>query len=125
MPLPQLNTAEVLRVARSVIDTPEKWATGGICDEKGRHCALGALAVAIFGTPDELDENYSQLEGHPATKALAREMSWGERDYQSDPCEVDVVFQANDDHVRFGEDRAELHAAVLAAFDRAIAEESS
>jgi hypothetical protein len=39
-----VTTAGVLREARGLIDTPEKWIKGWFhCDDGGRYCVLGAV----------------------------------------------------------------------------------
>lgn len=37
------SVAEVLREARSLVDTPEKWCKGTYGDGEGRHCISGTL----------------------------------------------------------------------------------
>ena len=58
--------ADQLRVARALIDTPEKWIKGSFCDMHGRHCAVGAL-----GHTDADALSYQALNdvvgGHPIT----------------------------------------------------------
>lgn len=112
-----MTTAEILREARALIDTREKWTTGGVCDPQGRHCALGAVAHVVLGDafPDALDSNYSQVRNHPAVMVLADAMApdfpWTTDTDAYEP--VEVVYHTND--------RRKSHKFVLAAFDRAIA----
>jgi hypothetical protein len=88
-------TSEVLRAARALIDTPEKWSPDGWGDGDTR-CAVHAL--------DSTDGVLRHLSGQvhvadPAFQALSRAMGGYPGDF-------------NDSHT---------HAEVMAAYDRAIA----
>jgi hypothetical protein len=104
-----MTTVELLREARALIDTPEKWTQGAFArDGKGdrvdeldkracRFCASGATSrVTGIKSPAIT----------PAYKAIQRAMGVG----------VFEVSVFNDQHT---------HAEVLAAFDKAIAAEEA
>lgn len=98
-----MTTVEVLRAARALIDTPDKWCQG----ERGRD---GSRLCAGHAVGDAIGIGYGRAtwaEGHPALVALARAM--GTKTHHSVPF-------WNDNHT---------HAEVMAAFDRAIANEEA
>ena len=95
-----MTTVEVLRAARALIDTPEKWGQGdGLCD-RGLRCA----AIAVW------DAQGIVAGSTLAHRALAQAMGL-DAAYS-----CGVIFDFNDSHT---------HAEVMAAFDRAIANEEA
>lgn len=93
------EVAEVLRAARALIDTPDKWCQGQF-HKDGAYCASGAIGVAAG-----VDIEVGCWFCHPAWQALA-----------------DTVNAAQSGGIGSWNDRPErTHADVLAAFDRAIA----
>jgi hypothetical protein len=95
-----MTTVEVLREARGLIDTPEKWCKG-IMRSGGRRCAVGAVSDVTGG---EMRMRHSEADG--AFRAL--ECAAGGR----------RVHLLNDDPKT-------SHADVIAVFDRAIAAEEA
>lgn len=87
------TTADVLRRAREMVDTPEKWAR---CASSGGPWCAG---LAIYYANDKNSD-----EGHPAYKLFERAIG---------VTGVPAVFFWNDTPDR-------THPEVLAAFDRAI-----
>lgn len=100
-----MTTLAILRQARALIDTPEKWSNIGYYDDRGggKVCALQALRNAggyQWDNPRVL----------AAATALARAAGLdGDADWYD-------VGEWNDNHA---------HADVMAAFDRAIAAEEA
>lgn len=87
-----ITSADRLRRARALIDTPDKWCQGRYHKPTGRHCSLGAMNKAMGrGKSDGFAER--------ALYAAAAEMGDGS------------VVLYNDTHT---------HAEVMALFDRAI-----
>lgn len=98
------TTVQVLREARALISDPERWSKGWFAKDSGRHhvspcdpravrwCALGAVRHA------------SQEKGWMGAKRLLD---------RAVPSHIVSVNDAKGN-------RAEVHAQVLAAFDRAI-----
>lgn len=111
------ETADVLRRAKALIATPEKWCWDAFAmDSRGRsvvpgdalacrHCALAAVAVAtnvsVFTAP-----------GTAAYQALEREVPTA--GYDPDTADSDLLEWFND---------RSRHRDVVAVFDRAIAAE--
>jgi hypothetical protein len=95
-----MTTVDVLRDARALIDTPEKWCKG-IMRSGGRRCAVGAVSDATGG-----EMHMRESEANAAFGALAR-AAGGRR-----------IYLLNDDPKT-------THADVIAAFDRAIAAEEA
>jgi hypothetical protein len=95
------EVARVLREARTLIETPDRWLQGGLYEfnfgKVARCCALGAINEAAQG---DLSRAYRD-----ATEALRR--------------------AAGPDIVYWNDDPATTHADVLSAFDRAIASAES
>ena len=98
--------AAVLRDAKALIDTPEKWIKGHsrkVVNGVTCHCADGA--VWSLTHLDPLDLNY-----FPAVRALS----------------VAATGRAiADGHVWFNDRQSTTHADVMALFDRAIAAEEA
>lgn len=87
------EVADVLRRAKALIDTPEKWTQGNFCGDHDSFCAWGAIFRAAASVNAQSPEPYNQM------------------------CKV--VGQ----HLPNWNDATErTHAEVMAAFDRAIAE---
>ena len=101
MPLdsvPENQIPDVLRRAKALIDTPEKWCQGERGNNEGQLCARGAMLVATRGNTS----GPYRLTG-PARKYLrraAQELGYFSEVYLND-----------------GRD----HATVMRMFDRAIA----
>ena len=104
-----MTTAEILKAARGLIDTPEKWTQGAWSRSRGEHytpycyCSAGALARVATGVPNPTSSQFFALESSIALLALEAWMGG------------DIV-EFNDTHG---------HADVMAAFDRAIAAEEA
>lgn len=118
------DVVDVLRRARKVIEDEGSWAQGRLCTTDGRHCALGAVAVAVGytdadlrdpdrfydpeydGTPvNGIIDPYVALGDHPAVAALSKAAN-------VEPEGVSAIYLFND--------AAEHHRVVLDLFDRAI-----
>ena len=101
MPLdsvPENQIPHVLRRAKALIDTPEKWCQGARRNDEGQLCARGAMLVATLGNTS----GPYRLTG-PARKYLrlaAQEQGYFSEVYLNDGCD---------------------HATVMGMFDRAIA----
>lgn len=93
------NIAQVLRDARALIDTPDKW-TKGKFENGGCYCALGAVAKVCGFDP----RNAWLGEMDAVHRALDASLPFG--------------FEATPD---FNDHRNTTHADVMALFDRAIA----
>lgn len=96
------TTADVLRRARALIDTPEKWCKGALVRD-GAFCVRGALKTAISGSIwaafDPLLTRAEQALGFPGFDGVHSEPrlpSWNNAPERT-------------------------HADVMAAFDKAIA----
>lgn len=94
-----MTTAEVLRAARALIDTPEKWGQGFNSRRPGTCCALEALEAVAQTTG---------TDHHAADDALRIAVP------------LSGVYTTT-----WNDARSTTHADVLAAFDRAIAAESA
>lgn len=91
-----VKTSEILRAARGLIETPDRWWTGDSSTCRGE-CALTAIDRVCGG---------SYETGEPAIGSLARVIG------VADPC-ADIP--------RWNDAEGRTHAEVLAAFDTAIA----
>lgn len=107
------TTKEVLVEAKAIISDPKRWTQGALVEEGegGRHCycALGALAK-VSGMKQPISSP-SAYEPTPAMIALAAAI---EPDFVPEHDDAaDLVYSFNDDDET-------SHAAVMAAFDKAI-----
>ena len=91
-----MTTVEVLRAARALIDTPEKWWGGG------ENSGMGICAMLAV-------RRVTDKSWNPASRALIRAIG-GDAGHIS----LEPIFDFNDSHT---------HAEVMAAFDAAIANE--
>jgi hypothetical protein len=104
-----MTAKQILESARNLIADRSHWGQGSLYNEhSGRFCALGAIGRAIGVELDDLDYD---LPEQPI-KRLARVLGWEEAEL-SDP--VDVIYEYNDKMP---------HDCVIAAFDKAIAQEA-
>src|SRR5581483_7133830 len=98
-----MKVADVLRKAKALIETPEKWCKGFMVRD-GRYCALGALLTANEKPVTNTEIDWCNAKVACGYKELDQVM----------PPEVDTVgvFEYNDGH---------NHSDVMARFDEAIA----
>jgi hypothetical protein len=105
-----MTTSEVLRAAKARIGTPEQWCGEGGSgkNDRGGVCAVHAIGVALGAATC----TYITASEHPAVAALLRGAGV---DPFGGPL-GGLVAHWNDTHT---------HAEVMAAFDRAIANEEA
>jgi hypothetical protein len=108
-----MDTLSVLLRARAAISSPKKWCIGYRHDGYGRHCALGAIEVAL-----ETEFTTFDVEESPAVLALDLSIPADRRfvphiyaSGRSPSCATERVARYNN--------RSD-HKTVLAWFDRAI-----
>ena len=94
------SASQVLREAKELIGTPEKWCKFALQDDGGAFCMIGAHNMALYGTYS------SPAELHPLDGPTYRLLSG--------QCGDRTVADFNNHH-------STTHADVMAAFDRAIA----
>lgn len=92
-------TADDLRAAKALIDTPEKWGKR-FMQEGGRHCILGAVEAAVGTEDDRFDNTLDAIRKHLP------------------PLHAPYISSFNDYPKT-------SHADVMALLDRAISSESS
>ena len=98
-----MATADDLRAAKALIDTPEKWIKGEF-SRNGCYCAAGAIAAAV---------------GHNPRAAWARGSRWREaKDALELALEGDLLLP------EYNDAPDTTHADVMSLFDRAIAAET-
>ena len=115
-----MTIVEVLKAARALIDTPEKWtkwdnaqrsdgASVAIADSQAyKFCASAAIVrVWAVGCAEAQEDNLLRRKTNLDAVDALRKVVWGERDYP--------IAQWNDAPER-------THAEVMEAFDKAIAE---
>jgi hypothetical protein len=91
-----VTTADVLREARTFLDTPEKWKHVGPFG-RGQTCAVLAIDDALEGTLHDPDEYYGALADALGVGSVAAVIHWNDAPERT-------------------------HADVLGLYDRAIAE---
>jgi hypothetical protein len=99
------STVEILREARAYLSDPARWHQGHYGDD-ARTCMVGGVKRAVSGS--QFGSFFSDSRAYPAVMALARSIGDGVR--------LSGVFAFND---------STTHAEMLAAFDRAIANEEA
>lgn len=110
-----MNTVDVLRDAKAILSDEASWGRAKlVCDRTGRVCALGAIAkVAQIPLYEDDIDPYDVLLAHPAVVALGAVLP---------PRHNRRVDRADERVYEFNDEahRANHHAKLIDAFDRAI-----
>ena len=101
------TTADVLRRARALIDSPEKWCKDKLSDGAHSYCVRGALIKAIAGSVDEFLDDVHIRSLQSAERALGFPGYDGKHGEPLLP--------------EWNNARDRNHPEIMAAFDKAIA----
>lgn len=107
-----MTTKQILETARKRISDENDWTKGSL-SRGGRVCALGAIAIAIEGSTDDVERSFWLLPTPGAAiEALAAVLP-----------ENDCIGYCNrfcNRISKYNDDAATTHACILAAFDAAF-----
>jgi hypothetical protein len=114
-----MTTAELLRAAKAVIDTPERWTHGRWVDSETNSCCSVGAIMAARG----LQYYSSALEADPVAleaATLLAQAAVDDRDWDLAVNWNDIQGRTWDLAVNWNDIQGRTHDEVMAAFDRAI-----